>query len=62
MILAFLNMGAAEILVVLIGLILIIALGNYGRNTALGYWGSILLSIIVTPVIAFFIISYLKRK
>jgi ABC-type transport system involved in multi-copper enzyme maturation permease subunit len=62
MILAFLNMGAAEILVVLIGLILIIALGNYGRNTTLGYWGSILLSIIVTPVIAFFIISYLKRK
>ena len=60
MILAF--MGTGELLLILVGVIIIIALGNYGKDTALGYWGSILLSIIVTPLIAFFVISYLKRK
>ena len=49
-------------LIILIGFILVIALGNYGKNTALGYWGSILLSIFVTPIFAFIIISYLKRR
>lgn len=62
MILTFLNLGIIEIVFVLITLLIIIAVGNYGKNTALGYWGSVLLSVLSTPLVAFIIISILKSR
>lgn len=63
MTLAFLNIGVPELLIVLVfGFFLLIAIGNYGRNTALGYWGSVLLAIFTTPLIAFLVILVLRRK
>ncbi|MBG6234401.1 ABC-type transport system involved in multi-copper enzyme maturation permease subunit [Pedobacter sp. CAN_A7] len=62
MLLKFLNLGITEMFFVLIILLLIIAIGNYGKNTALGYWGSVLLSILSTPIVAFIIISIIKLR
>lgn len=57
-----LNLGAIEIIIFVVALLLILALGNYGRNTALGYWGSILLALVSTPIIAFIVISVIKTR
>jgi len=63
MTLAFLNLGFPELILVGgLGLLLIIAIGNYGRNTALGYTGSIILAIFSTPIVAFLIISIIKGR
>jgi hypothetical protein len=56
------SLGKAELIIIAVALIPILALGNYGRGTALGYWGSVLLSIFSTPLIAFIIILYLKTR
>lgn len=56
------SLGKAELIIIAILLIPILALGNFGRNTALGYWGSVLLSIFSTPLGAFLIILYLKTR
>jgi len=61
--LSFINIGGQE--VVLIGIILLIifvAIGNYGKNTALGYWGSVILAVLTTPLIAFGVLYYLRNK
>ena len=57
-----LNLGAIEIIIFVVALLLILALGNYERNTALGYWGSILLALVSTPIIAFIVISVIKTR
>jgi hypothetical protein len=60
--LAFLNIGGAEIILVIVAILLIVAIGRYGKESALGYWGSILLAIFTTPVIAFIVITFLKFR
>jgi hypothetical protein len=60
MAIAFLNMGTPEIILILIALVCVVAVGNYGKNTAFGYWGSVLLSLLTTPVVAFIVITFLK--
>lgn len=62
MLLTFLNIGIPEIVLMLIILLIIMAVGNYGKNTALGYWGSVLLSVLSTPLVAFIIISIIKSR
>ena len=63
MLLTFLNLGITEFILILsLILLLIVGVGNYGKNTALGYWGSVLLSILSSPIIAFIIISILKSR
>jgi len=62
MTLGFLNIGAPEIILIIVALFFVIAIGNYGKDTALGYWGSILLSIFVTPLVAFIVITILKFR
>lgn len=54
--------GIIEILVILIGIAILLAVANYGKNTSLGYFGSLLLAIFTTPLIAFFIILIFFRK
>lgn len=62
MTLALFGIGGGEALIIVIALFFIILLGNYGRSTVFGYWGSILLSIVTTPLIAFAILAYVKTK
>ncbi len=63
MTLAFLNIGPIEIVIILvIALSVIIAIGNYGKRTALGYSGSVLLAVLATPLTAFIVISILRLR
>ncbi len=63
MTLAFLNIGPIEIIIILVVAIsVIIAIGNYGKHTALGYSGSVLLSVLGTPLIALIVISILRLR
>lgn len=55
--------GLSEIFVIVLGLLvcsIVIyfywAVANYGRNTSLGYGGSLLLAIFTSPIIAYFIL------
>ena len=55
--------GLSEIFVIIIGLLILSiviylywAVANYGRNTALGFWGSLVLAIFTSPIMAYFII------
>lgn len=63
MTLAFLNIGTPEIIVLLLFIGLIFwAIGNYGRDTVLGFWGSILVALFTTPLVAFLIIFVLRNR
>ncbi len=63
MTLAFLNIGPIEIVIILVvALSVIIAIGNYGKHTALGYSGSVLLAVLATPLTAFIVISILRLR
>lgn len=55
--------GISEILIVLLGILIFWAVANFGKNTSLGFWGSLLLAIFTTPIIAFLIILiFFKRR
>ena len=61
--LAFLDLGSTEfILILLVLIVLIIAVGNYGKNTVLGYRGSVLLSLLASPLVAVIIIRIIKLR
>ena len=63
MTLAFLGIGGGElVLIVLIALAVFWGIGNYGKDTALGYRGSVLLSMVLTPLVAFAIIRIIKSR
>lgn len=55
--------GISEILIIILGLLicsiviyLYWAVASYGRNTSLGFGGSLLLAIFTSPIIAYFIL------
>lgn len=54
--------GTPEILLIIVAIIFVIGIGNYGRDTQLGYTGSVLLAILTSPIIAFLVIYYLKYR
>jgi hypothetical protein len=54
-------MGTIEFIIIA-GILLIISLGVYGKDTSLGFFGSLLLSCFSTPVIAFVVIFLLRRN
>jgi len=63
MTLAFLNLSTIEVIAILtILLLVIVAVGRYGRDTILGYGGSVLLSLLTTPLVAFIVISFIKPR
>ncbi|PRY53234.1 hypothetical protein B0I27_104244 [Arcticibacter pallidicorallinus] len=63
MALTFLNIGTSEVVILLvIVLLMVIAIGHYGRNTILGYWGSIIVAILASPLVAFIVVFMLRRK
>lgn len=45
---------------IMLWLLFINAVGNYGRDTALGYWGTLLLALFTTPITALIIIAIWK--
>jgi hypothetical protein len=62
MTLALHGLGAQEVLLIIVSLLFVVLLGNYGKNTVFGYWGSVLLAMFTTPIIAFIILYYVKNK
>ena len=62
MTLAFIDIGAQELIIILLILILIIPLAKYGKDTALGYWGTVLLAIFASPLIALIVVFVLRRR
>jgi hypothetical protein len=62
MLLTILNMDYGAIAFGSIIILLILGVSNYGKDTALGYRGSLLLTLLSTPVVAFIIISFLKIR
>lgn len=61
MVVGFLSIDATSLIVVLAIYFLFVHLvGSYGRNTALGYWGSVLVAVFTTPVTAFVVITILR--
>ena len=62
MTLAFIDIGAQELILILLILILIISVARYGKNTALGYWGTILLALFASPLIALIVVLILRRR
>lgn len=55
-------MGIFEIVLFGSIIIIILAVGNYGRNTSLGYGGSLFLAIFTTPLTAFIVIYIIRRN
>lgn len=60
------NFGLGEVVIVSLLLVFIFfifeGIGNYGNDTALGFWGSVLVAIIVSPLVALVLIFFLKRR
>ena len=54
--------GVQEGLLILIAILIIVAVGNYSRNTRLGYWGSVLVAILGSPLLAFIVIFILRNR
>ena len=52
--------GTAEIAVGLSVIAVFFAVANYGKNTILGYSGTLLLAVLTTPIVAF-LINYLIK-
>ena len=62
MILLFLDISAPEFLfVILLYIAFVIGIGNYGKTT-FGYKRSVLIALLFTPIVAFIIVSLLKRR
>lgn len=41
---------------------LAILVGNFGKTTALGYWGALLISLLVSPLAGFIIVILFRRQ
>jgi magnesium-transporting ATPase (P-type) len=62
MTLAYLNVSGTEIIFIISYFLLIIWAGDYGRNTVLGYWGTIMIGLFASPLLAFAIVYILKSS
>lgn len=60
--LLYLNISGAEWVIVAVALLMVIAVANYGRDTVFGYWGSLLLCFVVSPIVVFLILYIIKNK
>jgi hypothetical protein len=62
MTLAFFEFGFVEILLLLIAILFTIWVGKLGKETDLGYWGTIILAIFTTPFVALVVVLFLRYK
>lgn len=60
MTLAYLNISGPEVILIILYFLLIIWAGHYGRHTVLGYWGTIMIGLFASPLLAFAIVFYLR--
>jgi phosphate/sulfate permease len=60
---AYMNTSRPDFILLLIGAVIaVLAIGQYGRKTQLGYTGSILISIFASPIIGFVVVYYLRSR
>jgi hypothetical protein len=50
------------LIVAVIGIIICYAIGKYGKDTQLGFWGSFLLCFLISPLIVFIILFVIKNN
>lgn len=66
MLLDFVNFGIWEIIiitfVIFVAFFIFEQIGKYGEDTALGFWGSVLLAVFVSPIAALLIIFIIKPR
>lgn len=62
MTLAYLNASGTEIIFIISYFLLIIWAGDYGRNTVLGYWGTIMIGLFASPLLAFAVVYILNNR
>ena len=62
MTLAYLTASGQEIIFIISYFLLIIWAGDYGRNTVLGYWGTIMIGLFASPLLAFAIVYILNNR
>ena len=62
MTLAYLNVSGPDVIFIISYFLLIIWAGDYGRNTVLGYWGTIMIGLFASPLLAFAIVYILKSS
>lgn len=58
----FSGISVPEIFLLLMVLFMIHMIGLYGRNTSLGYFGSVLVSCFASPLVGFAVVYYLINK
>ncbi len=62
MTLLYIDISTPELLfVILLYIAFVIGIGNYGKAT-IGYKRSVLIALLFTPIIAFILVSLLKRR
>ncbi len=62
MTLAFFDFGIIGILLIVLDIILIIWVAQLGKSTALGYFGTLLIAIFGSPLLALIIVLILKTR
>ncbi|MDB5156769.1 MAG: hypothetical protein JWR50_1476 [Mucilaginibacter sp.] len=62
MTLAFFDFGITEILLIVLDIILIIWVAQLGKNTALGYFSTLLIAIFGSPILALIVVLILKNR
>ena len=62
MTLAFFDLSILEVLLIVLDIILIIWVDRLGKDTALGYFGTLLIAIFGSPLLALVIILILKTR
>lgn len=60
MTLAFFDFGITGVLLIVLDIILIIWVARLGKDTALGYFGTLLIAIFGSPILALLVILILK--
>lgn len=56
------NISWPEISLIFLIFVLIFAIGQYGRNTSLGYTGTVLVCLLATPLVGFALVYFLKAN
>ncbi|MES3018063.1 MAG: hypothetical protein V4721_09800 [Bacteroidota bacterium] len=62
MTLAFFGISGAEFPLILAAVVIIMSIGNYGRDTQLGYKGTVILCLLASPLLGFAIVYFLKAR
>ena len=62
MTLAFFDFGILGVLLIILDIILIIWVAQLGKSTSLGYFGTLLIAIFGSPILALIVVLILKLR